>query len=207
MINDKLKEFIHKYLDELNTDIVEFLDCAENELDIDDYAILINMLEDSNIELLPEEIFKDYSECELLRNNPHIRYFMSQKFDVDEINDFNGWSIKNIEGKSAALRHQDIYIINNRVGDSEVAGADLVIRFEDDLFHSDERIHNNIQIRFFSKNGTTLKTFIYFTADIEEEMYNLFKVVPNYGIGWNINQLNEIKQTFVGTLKDCLEIN
>lgn len=201
---EKLKNFLNKYGALLDTNQGEFFDYAEDYLSIEDYSTLVYILKDSKVDLNPETIFSEFANYKLLDSNLSIKDFIAINFDIEEIDYFNGFNIKNLDGKSISLGKHNIFAINNRVGEVEVASADLIFTYESESIYIDN-IENQFQIRFFKRDGTLLTTFIYRTADIED-LFKLVKVVPDYGIGYNKVEIEEAAANFIHTLKGILGV-
>ena len=205
-MTEELREFFHKYGELLDTNQTEFFDVCEDILNIENYKYLVDMIKDAGCVLKPELIFDGYDDYKIAKNMLHLNNFIDDNFTIEGIKDFNGFNIKDLKDKSTDLIHQNIYIKEHLVGDVEVAETCFEITYEDNYSIYKDGITNQLIIRFYDKRGRHLTSFIYYLDDLED-LFNIFKVVPNYGIGWNKVYLEESRDNFIQTLKDCLGIS
>lgn len=200
---EKIKSFLRKYCELLDTNQTKFFDMCEDVLSVEDYTYLVDMIKDADCVLKPEIIFDGYDDYKTIESIFYLNNFIDDNFTIEGIKDFNGFNIKDLKDKSTDLMHQDIYIKEHLVGDVEVAETCFEITYEDNYSIYKDGITNQLIVRFYDKRGRHLTSFIYYLSDLED-LFNIFKVVPNYGIGWNKVYLEEARNNFIETLKDIL---
>lgn len=199
-----IKKFIDTYGELLDTDQNEFFERAEYALELEDYSILVDMIKNSQIELKPEIIFDGYKEYKLIGSNTHIYSFLQDNFEK-VLTDFNGLNIKRFQDNEHLFRKEDIFITQHKIGDSIIKVAYLSVNMEDSDPLKD-KVNPNLQLKFENIYNTNTITLTYYLSDLEE-IFKIMKFIPNYGIGWNPVELDEVINNFIKATKECLGVN
>lgn len=204
---EEIKKFLNEYGDLLDINQYKFFEAAENFLILDDYFILVKMLENADVNLNPKIIFKSYEKYQLASDNTNtiknIDSFLHNKFKRI-IYDFVGFTAQALRLNpkiKSDLRNNSILMSPQNFATNNSCKVDYSNIFVDWKYM--DEIRNSVNVEFFDKDGNNFVSFTHFLKPYEEST-KLFKFIPGYGVGWNESELNAMMESFIEKLRTIL---